>query len=448
MAKRVRDINMDSRAAREKLKARGDPYYRSIAEGLHVGYRKGKVASVWVMRSYVGEQNYKVAKIGIADDMLDADGVEVLNWWQAVDKARAILGAKREGPASPYTVGDALDDYLAHAKERQKSYRDTEITVEQLIRPEFGKTVVTELTPDKIRRWHNKLAATPPRLRTKKGKEQKFSTVEMDDETKRRRKSTANRVLTVLKAALNRAFREEKVTDDKAWRRVEAFEDVDSARIRFLHVAEAQRLINASAADFRKLVQAALQTGCRYGELCRLRVRDFNAAAETLAIHVSKTGKPRHINLTEEGVEFFKSVTVGREGSELMLVKTDGTEWRESHQSRPMADACKQGKISPPCEVPRAAPYVGKLVCHERDAADGRGEEPWTRRYPHGREALWPSDALIREGSDQSRCPALWLGGEDECRSHRIASATISSNSFTLIGRRMAARRPSGGRQN
>lgn len=348
MAKRVRDINLESRAAREKLKARGDPYYRSIAEGLHVGYRKGKVASVWVMRSYVGDQNYKVAKIGTADDVLDADGVEVLNWWQAVDKARAILGAKREGPASPYTVGDALDDYLAHAKERQKSYRDTEITVEQLIRPEFGNVVVAELTPEKIRRWHNKLAATPPRLRTKKGKEQKFATGEMDDETKRRRKSTANRVLTVLKAALNRAFREEKVADDKAWRRVEAFEDVDSARIRFLHIAEAQRLINASDADFRKLVQAALQTGCRYGELCRLRVRDFNPAAETLAIHVSKTGKPRHINLTEEGVEFFKSITVGRDGSELMLLKTDGTEWRESHQSRPMVDACRQGKISPP----------------------------------------------------------------------------------------------------
>ncbi|MBZ9718551.1 site-specific integrase [Mesorhizobium sp. AD1-1] len=348
MAKRVRDAKYDSRAAREKLKARGDPYYSSIAEGLHVGYRKGKVASVWVMRSYIGDQNYKVAKIGIADDVLDADGVEVLNWWQAVDKARAILGAQREGPASPYTVGDALTDYLAHAKERQKAYRDTEITVEQLIRPEFDKVVVAELTTEKIRRWHNKLAATPPRLRTKKGKEQKFSTGEMDDETKRRRKSTANRVLTVLKAALNRAFREEKVKDDKAWRRVEAFEDVDSARIHYLKIPEAQRLINASEPDFRKLVQAALQTGCRYGELCRLKVGDFNEASGTVAVHISKTSQPRHIVLTDEGVAFFKSLTVGRGSGEIMLLKANGDAWAESHQSRPMLDACTRAKIDPP----------------------------------------------------------------------------------------------------
>lgn len=347
MAKSVRDSKLDSRAAREKLVARGDPYYRNVDKGLHVGYRKGTRGAVWVMRTYDGTK-YKVEAIGQPDDLLEADGANVLNWWQAVEKARGIVAQKSgDEPKPVYTVGAALDDYLAQAKERQKSYRDTELTVEKLIRPVFGETEIAKLTKREISNWHNKLASTPRRLRTKKGQEQKYATGEMDEVTKRQRKSTANRVLTVLKAALNLAFHDEHVSDDKAWRRVDAFEDVDSARQRFLSIAEAQRLINASAADLRKLVQAALQTGCRYGELCRLRVHDFNAAAETLAIHVSKTGKPRHINLTEEGVEFFKSITIGRDGSELILTKTDGTAWRESHQSRPMAEACRQGKISP-----------------------------------------------------------------------------------------------------
>ena len=50
---------------------------------------------------------------------------------------------------------------------------------------------------------------------------------------------------------------------------------------------------------------AALQTGARYGELCRLNVSDFNIDAGTVAIRMSKSGKSRHVVLTDEGVSFF-----------------------------------------------------------------------------------------------------------------------------------------------
>ena len=55
----------------------------------------------------------------------------------------------------------------------------------------------------------------------------------MDDEVKRRRKATANRILTTLKAALNRAWREGKASSDAAWRRVEPFHRSNSARVRY-----------------------------------------------------------------------------------------------------------------------------------------------------------------------------------------------------------------------
>lgn len=348
MARRVRDKDLDSRAAREKLKERGDPYYRNIDKGLHVGYRKGKQSRVWVMRTYNG--SYHVEPLGNADDLLDADGVEVLDWWQAVDKARTLRAERSPGQAKakPYTVDDALDAYLAHAKQRQKAYRSSENAIEKLIRPAFTGKLVADLTAKEIRAWHNMLAETPRRLRTKPGKEQNFVKTPMDDEARRQRRSTANRVLTVFKAALNLAFREEHVKDDKAWRRVESFEDVDAARIQYLTIPEAQRLVNACDPDFRKLVQAALQTGCRYSELTRLRVRDFHAVTGKLAIHESKTGKPRHIILTDEGQTLFSALTVGKAGDDLMLKKADGSAWGDSHQSRPMAAACKRAKISPP----------------------------------------------------------------------------------------------------
>ena len=155
-------------------------------------------------------------------------------------------------------------------------------------------------------------------------------------------------MLTILKAALNHAFRDGKTPTDFAWRKVKPFKDVDAARVRYLSIVEATRIINASDLEFRPLVQAALQTGCRYGELARLEVADFNPDSGTLAIRRSKSGKARHVVLTDEGVSFFRQLTAGRAASQIMLRKANGEPWRTSHQLRPTAQACQHAKIDPP----------------------------------------------------------------------------------------------------
>ena len=152
----------------------------------------------------------------------------------------------------------------------------------------------------------------------------------------------------MLKAALKHAYDEGHVANSNPWgRRLAPFEQVDVARVRYLSVAEAQRLLNACALDFRLLVRAGLETGCRYGELIRLEVSDFNADAATLAIRQSKSGKPRHVVLTQEGAAFFGQCTAGRAGSELMFHRDDGSAWARSDQHRPMKEACERGKINP-----------------------------------------------------------------------------------------------------
>ena len=108
-----------------------------------------------------------------------------------------------------------------------------------------------------------------------------------------------------------------------------------------------KRLINASDSDFRLLVRAALHTGCRYGELANLVVADFNSDSGTVAIRTSKSGKPRHVVLTDEGIAFFREITAGRSGDETMLTKADGAAWDKSHQFRKMNAAVTNGKIKP-----------------------------------------------------------------------------------------------------
>jgi integrase len=76
-------------------------------------------------------------------------------------------------------------------------------------------------------------------------------------------------------------------------------------------------------------------------------VSDFNPDVGTIGIRQSKSGQPRHIVLTDEGRAFFREITLGRPGDELILLKADGSAWRASHQLRPMAEAVNRAKIKP-----------------------------------------------------------------------------------------------------
>jgi integrase len=169
-----------------------------------------------------------------------------------------------------------------------------------------------------------------------------------DPEAIRRRRASANRTLTVLKAALNRAWRDGKIPSDEPWRRVEPFEEADAARIRYLTIGEAKRLLNACDPDFRRLAQAALGTGARYGELAALRASDFNPHSGTIHVRTSKSGKGRHIVLNDEGVALFRSLAAGKPGDAVLLTKADAAPWKPAHQARPMVEACKRAKIAPP----------------------------------------------------------------------------------------------------
>ena len=352
MARMVRDAALETRSARARLKPRGKPYYRSLEEGLHLGYRKGVGgAGKWVCRHYVGGQTYSVETIAVADDLSDPDGVAVLSYRQAQAKARERMVRRAHaaaGRTGPLTVRGAVDDYLTFLETTRKSVSDARSRAAAWIYPALGDIEADALTTDQLRKWLIDLARSPPLLRTKAGAERKHRTIGNDAETQRRRRSSANRILTVLKAALNRAWRDGRVSSDAAWRRVEPFESVDAARVQYLTLPEAGRLINASEPDFRLLVKAALLTGARYGELIRLQVHDFNSDSGTVAIRQSKTGKPRHVILTDEGIDFFRNLTTGRAANELILRKADGNGWNTSHQARPMLRACAGANLDPP----------------------------------------------------------------------------------------------------
>jgi integrase len=349
MAGSVKHAKLESRTARSRLKRGRQPHWQALVPGkMHLGYqcREGDREGRWLLRRYL-DGKYSIETLGRADDVAQADGERVLSFEQAEAKARAMLGTAGKRPIANISVRQAVALYVAAKRAAGHPVDDIDKRSAVHILPALGNKLVAELTADQLRSWLASMAATPAQTRPRDGKPQ-YRHAPATEEQIRRRRATANRVLTILKAALNHAYDEGHVSAREAWgRKVKPFRDVEVARQRYLKVAEATRLLNACDADFRPLVRAALETGCRYGELARLMVEDFNPDSETVHIRKSKSGKARHIVLTPEGAEFLRHHCAGRPGTELMFRHANGGAWKKSEQARPMREACARARILP-----------------------------------------------------------------------------------------------------
>lgn len=377
MARKPRETRIDTRNARSKLQPQHEPYWRQIQPGLFLGYRKSTNGGVWYKRERVGE-GYRKMRLGVADDDEDADGVNTLDFKQAVSRAftaefpREGHRAPRQEPApgaesgfqmpvvrrfGPYTVNHALQEYVAYAGAETRSQRTILGSWTAHIERTIGKMPVEALTKDDIEQWKRKLAERPRRNRGK--------TIPIDPndlEAVRKRKSSANRIFAVLRAALNRAWQDGKVPHRDAWARVKPFKNVDTPRVRLLTVEDCRKLIEAADHEFRPLVQAALYTGARWGELCGLDVSDFNAAAGTVTIMAAKSGQVRHVPLTEEGAAFFAEHTRNRRSDEPLFRRVNGERWKRSEQTRPMRAASHAAGMAPPVSFHLLRHAYGSLL--------------------------------------------------------------------------------------
>lgn len=347
-----RDARLETRDARRKLKARHSPYWRTVHPGLAIGYRRSAKGGTWKVR-YLDGESYRFGSLGTADDHADADGISVLSYKDAhklalefAERCENHDDAQEEKPAAGhYTVGQAMQDYLSHHKAHGKSADRTDHTIKAHILPTFENRPVAALTAREIQRWQNKLITAPIRQRGKKA----VRKVDPDNpDAIRKRKATANRVLTVLKAGLNHAYHNGVVKSADAWRRVKPFRGVDVPKVRYLSEDECRRLLNACDADLRALVRGALQTGCRFGELARMRANDFNPDGGTVTVREAKGGKARHVPLTEAGIQAFELLTADLKGDDLIFTRSDGEPWGKDYYQRPLREACGRASIDPP----------------------------------------------------------------------------------------------------
>lgn len=382
MARTKRSAKLDSKKARWSLLAGRMHQEPLVGKGRYICYRRppGEGAGSFFARMVdpANPGRIKQSRLGSADDLADADGRGVLTYAQADAAARnwftdverqALLrdeGVEMLGDG-PMTVLEALHFYFNHQDQLgKKAVRGDRQRADVWIIPELGEIPVAKLSRTKLSAWLYRIATAPRKIRAKlkgkgkgKVKKRKDPVAPKTEDEIRSRKASANRILAVLKAALNLARQRGLVTcGDDAWALVKPYRNAGRSRMRFLSIQEQIRLVNNCPEDFKALVQVALFTGARFGELAGLVVQDFNTEGGTLWIAPGKTGKGRHILLSDEAQDFLKGCTAGRSSGEVIFLRKSCESpknrtfdrlrgWRKSEQFLPMKAACKAAKIDP-----------------------------------------------------------------------------------------------------
>ncbi len=349
--------NRTQRAALPNSK-NGEPYWFLIAEGKHIGYRKSERGSTWVARYYTTEHGRRSEKLGAADDISEANGKDVLSfdqaqasataWIERVNKADSGEAVEDTTPKISYTVADALDRYLIDKeREKRKGQERARIIVESHIKPHLGAIPLAKLKHTRVREWRDTLAAAAPRVRSKAGSAPAHREVDLSDpDVQRQRQATVNRILTVLKAALNHAKEELRwISTAEGWEDVKAFRRVDVPKVRFLTEDEVTAFTPGCEPSFGALVKGALLTGCRFGELAIMHVEEFKHTMGSVYVRESKNGEARYVGLNDEGVSFFAALTANRDPKDFIFLKANGKPWLKSEQKRPMDAACELAKL-------------------------------------------------------------------------------------------------------
>lgn len=335
MARSIRSATLETRSARLRLPVARKPGFIKLGPQLGLGYRRNITAGTWVARLADGKGGNWTKAIATADDFEDADGVSILDFWQAQEKARAL--ARENGgegrAAEPTSVEQALVRYETDLKMRGGDPGNVARVRAHMTGALAGKPLPLLSVRD-LRGWRDRLSAgLAP--------------------------ATVNRTCTVLKAALNLAAdHDERITSRRTWEiGLASIPDAEEARNVILDPRTIRRLITEARAhspQFGLLVDVAAVTGARVSQLARLEVQDLQmGTAPRLLIPASRKGNNakaalrRPVPITPELAARLAAGDSNRIAITPLLVKPSGAAWRKSDHNRPFARVVQRCDLDP-----------------------------------------------------------------------------------------------------
>ncbi len=334
MARNLRSTGLETRAARLRLPISSKPVWLAIGPGLGLGYRRNKTAGNWVARLGDGKGGYAIRNIGAADDYAEANGGEVLDFWQAQAKARQLGKGDAAQEIAIVSLARALDRYEADLRTRSADVGNVSRLRAHLNTAMLRKAVALLSTAD-LRRWRDGLA-------------------------KKLAASSVNRTTAAFKAALNLAAdQDERITSRRAWEiGLATIEGANEARNVILSEAVVRSIIaeaRAVSPEFGLLVEVAAVTGARVSQIARIEVQDLHGDndAARLSVPVSHKGKGpkavprRSVPIGSALAARLRLAAANRSVTAPLLLKPSGEPWRKSDHSRLFSRAAEAAGQDP-----------------------------------------------------------------------------------------------------
>lgn len=304
-----------------------------LSQGEHIGYFRGKLTGSWAARYHCpARAEYVRGIIGEADDLREADGVGVLDFKQAVDKALKWIEFQKQGgsvDSDPnMTVAQAVDAYITIRDARcssrvgreVKSGASSNLTRYVLKDKRMPGIKLGALTEADLRTWQLRIT--------------------------RRQPSSLQRLVNDFKAALNAAFETHRkvLPADlpiviKFGLKVDAPEVLTAAARdnQILDDDEVRRVVAAALAideDFGRLVVLLAATGARFSQIARMTVGDVQAEQGRLMIPQSFKGRKRTLSYIRTPV-----------GADTLAVLVPITEGRPA--SAPLLEHWRHRQVGP-----------------------------------------------------------------------------------------------------
>ena len=177
------------------------------------------------------------------------------------------------------------------------------------------KVELMKLSQEQVRSFRRRLISTPVK-------------VNKNGDARERAKDSINRDMTALRAALNHAFDDGKVTTDLAWRKaLSPIEKAGKRRELYLDRGQRSDFIKHAPDDLAKFLRGLSLLPLRPGALAALLVADFESRIGVLKIGVDKHGKDRKIKLPANTAEFLKAAVKEKSESAPLLTRADGKAW-------------------------------------------------------------------------------------------------------------------------
>ena len=303
-------------SVRNCLKPRREPYWGPpLEQGRFVGVRKRDDGTCsWIARLRDDDGRQKYRSLGQVTDKFNHTAAKraAADWFRNYDV---------DVIDKPLTVAQACREYVAdlEVEDRYDTARDAGMRFQRSVYDQpLGRVLVEKLKTSRLKAWRNALGGA---------------------------KSTQNRNLGNLKAALNFAVDQHRVGAAVAqqWRAVKRHKNAGTRRELYLDLQQRRALVEACGGAIRDLIEAAALTGARPGELVKALRGHFDARTGCVRFS-GKTGS-RTVPLSPAAIDLFKRLAQGKLPAAHLLTRDDGKPWAHSDWDALVRDAAKKAKL-------------------------------------------------------------------------------------------------------